>query len=41
MQSVNIADMAVEMGRTRLGQVVGSLVVIGVVAPLVRRSRRS
>ena len=41
MQGVNIADMAVEMGRTRLAQVVAGLVVMGVAAPLIRRSRRS
>jgi hypothetical protein len=38
MRGVNIADMAVEMGRTRLAQVVAGLVVVGIAAPLFRRA---
>lgn len=40
MRCVNIADMAVETARTRLGQVVAGLVLIGLVTPAVRRGAR-
>jgi hypothetical protein len=40
MESVNIADMAVETARTRLGRVLGALFLVGVAAPLLRRFRQ-
>jgi hypothetical protein len=41
MRGVNIGDMAVETAQTRLGQVVAGLLLLGVLRPLVRRSRRA
>ena len=40
MRCVNIADMAVETARTRLGQIVAGLVLVGLVTPVVRRGTR-